>query len=509
MTFHQKLFLGFGLMVIPVLLVGAEAIRSNALERRALESLGQSLTRTRTYSEVETAMFNQSEVIWRVLSGLDPQAREEFRLQGEVVDYWFDRWSAELQPDERELSDGVRQIEQQVRAVADSVFRLQDVGQRAEAYALARRELKERLLPALTEMNHRIYRRAREFSVSRAFARVEEIVNTERGILSWIFVLSLLAGLSGAWLIARSLSRPIAELREAMAVVGRGDLDHPITPRSSDEIGDLARSFQQMTENLRASRAELTELNGQLEGKIAQLERTQAQLVESEKLASVGQMAAGVAHGLRNPLASLRASAQLALRHPDSPSAREALGSMISEVDRLDQRITHLLTFSRPSPLRATQENIGALVSGLVPALRRLADAGRVDLRTDIQAELPDVAIDPLSTEQALQEVVANALDAMPDGGTLAISVRSLDDGGRVQVEVRDSGRGISADALPRIFDPFFTTRPEGTGLGLAIARRFIEQGGGTIEVESRSGAGTTVRIGFPAAAPAPTGSPT
>jgi signal transduction histidine kinase len=483
MTFQRKLLLGFGLMVLPVLLVGIQAIRSNALEQRALETLGQSLTRTRTYSEVETAMFNQSEVIWRALSGLDPQARQEFKLQGEVVDYWFDRWITELQPDERELSDGVRTIEQQIRAVADSVFKLQDAGKRPEAYALAKAELMQRLLPALTEMNHRVYRRAREFSVRSAFARVEEIVASERRILTWIFIGSLAAALTGAWAISRGLARPIGELREAMAVVGRGDLDHPITPgKSGDEIGDLARSFHQMTTNLRASRIEL--------------ERAQAQLVESEKLASVGQMAAAVAHGLRNPLASLRASAQLVLRHPESAAAREALDAMIGEVDRLDKRITHLLTFSRPSPVRATHEDIGALVNGLVPGIRRSAGERKVEVRATIPERVPEVPLDPLKTEQAIHEVTANSLDAMAEGGTLRLTVEAV--GGYVHLDIGDTGRGIPADALPRIFDPFFTTRPEGTGLGLAIARRFVEQSGGTLTVERTGPEGTVVRLSWP-----------
>lgn len=495
-TFQQKLFLGFGLMVLPVMLVGAQAIRSNALERKALENLGQGLTRNRTYSEVETAMFNQSEAIWRALSGLDPAARREFQLQGEVVDYWFARWTAELQPDEHELSDGVRQIEQQIRAMADSVFVLQDGGQRAEAYALATRELKGRLLPALTEMNHQVYRRAREFSVSRAFARVEGIVTTERAILTWILLLSALAGLGGAWLIARSLARPIAELRTAMTVVGRGDLDHPVAPSTSDEIGDLARSFAQMTGRLRDSRAELTTLNAALAAKVDQLERTQAQLVESEKLASVGQMAAGVAHGLRNPLASLRASAQLAIRHPESAAAKEALAAMIGEVDRLDTRITHLLTFSRPAPLHATRESPARLMEALLPALRRLASERQVQVEAHIDATVPELELDPLKVEQALQELLANALDAMPEGGTLRVAVAQ--GAGVTEVAIHDTGRGIAAEALPRIFDPFFTTRPEGTGLGLAIARRFIEQAGGRILVESTVGRGTTVRIQFP-----------
>ncbi len=495
MTFQQKLFLGFGMMVLPVMLVGAQAIRSNVLERKALEALGQGLARNRTYSEVETAMFNQGEAIWRALSGLDPTARREFALQGEVVDYWFARWTAELQPDEQELSEGVRRIEQEIRATAERVFALQDAGRREEAYALAHTELKGRLLPALTEMNHQVYRRAREFSVSRAFARVAEIVNTERRILTWILLLAAGAGLTGAWLLSRSLARPIAGLRTAMADVGRGSLDRPVAPPGSDEFGDLARSFAQMTERLRDSRTELTSVNAALAAKVDQLERTQARLVESEKLASVGQMAAGVAHGLRNPLASLRASAQLARRHPESAAAQEALGAMITEVDRLDARITHLLTFSRPAPVRATRESVARLVESLLPALRRLAAERQVHVEADVDPRVPERNLDALKVEQALQELLANALDAMPGGGTLRVSVRQ--DGAGTQVAITDTGRGIPPDAMPRIFDLFFTTRPEGTGLGLAIARRFIEQAGGRITVESTVGEGTTVRIAF------------
>ena len=245
-------------------------------------------------------------------------------------------------------------------------------------------------------------------------------MNSERTLLFWILLLSVAAGFAGAWLIARSLARPIGELRQAMTVVGSGDLDHPITPRSGDEIGDLARSFQQMTGNLRQSRAELVHVNAELAAKVGQLETAQAQLVEQEKLASVGQMAAGVAHGLRNPLASLRASAQLALRHPDSPAARESLESMISEVDRLDKRITHLLTFSRPAPLHPMRENLATLVAGLVPALNRLLQDRAVTLRTDLPQDLPDTMLDPMKVEQTMHELIANALDAMPGGGTLA-----------------------------------------------------------------------------------------
>lgn len=486
MTFQRKLLLGTSLMVLPVLLIGLEAIRSNTQERHALEALGAGLGRTRTYAELETAMFNQTESVWRYLTGMDPKARDEFRMAGEVVNYWYDRWEGELKPDEAELAKGVQEIQRQIQAVGDSVFRLYDAGQHAVAYQTAQHELKGRLQPALTQLNREIYRRAREFSVQQAFSRVEEIVNNERRILFSILGLSLVIGLVISWIIARSLVRPITELGEAMALVGGGNLEHPIQVQAKDEIGDLARSFAGMTENLQKSRAEMVRLNGAL--------------VQSEKLASIGEMAAAVAHGLRNPLASLRASAQLALRHPDSPAAREQLGAIIQEVDRLDRRITHLLAFSRPAPFHPIPERVPQLVQEILPAFAERLRAQGVTLDQEFAPSLPEVRVDPMKLEQVLVEIVSNALDAMPSGGRLTITGRMEQSGetAGLTVAVRDTGVGIPEQVLPSVCEPFFTTRPEGTGLGLATARRFVEQHGGRLSLSSRVGEGTTVTIWLP-----------
>ena len=485
MTFQRKLLVGFSLMALPALLVGAEAIRSNALERRALGELGESMARTRTYAELETAMFDQTELVWRYLSGLDDTAREEFRLTGEVVGYWQNRWRSELRPEESALADGVAGIQRQIVVVADSVFRLADAGQRESAYRLAQRELKGRLQPMLTQTNREIYRRARESSVRGAYGRLEEILGAEGRSLIAIMAFALLAGFGASWLISRSLARPISELTRAMAAVGAGDLDHPIQATSRDEIGDLARALASMTRQLRDSRA---------------------QLVQAEKLASIGEMSAAVAHGLRNPLASLRAAAQLVRRHPASPSATEHLDAIIEEVDRLDRRITHLLSFSRPVPFRPVSESLPRLIEDLLPAVAQPMRERHVELAMSVPATLPQVRVDPMQLEQAILEIVSNALDAMPSGGRLRIGAFLADGaagadhgGGDVVVEVSDTGGGIPADALASVCEPFFTTRQEGTGLGLAIAKRYVEQNGGRLEIASRPGEGTTVRLRLPA----------
>jgi two-component system, NtrC family, sensor kinase len=498
-TFQRKLLLGFSLMVLPALLVGAGAIRSNLLERRALQALGESMARTRTYAELETAMFDQGEVIWRYLSGMDRTARNEFRLAGQVVDYWQQRWAAELKPEEMALAGSVRDIQRQIQTTAERIFQLYDSGQRQAAFAMAQQELKGRLQPALTQLNREIYRKARESSVRGAYTRLEEILAAQERILLLILVLALAAGLLGSWLISRSLARPISELTGAMAVVGAGDLDHPITPRSGDEIGELARAFAGMTDNLRRSRADMVRLNSELARKISQLERTQAQLVQSEKLASIGEMSAAVAHGLRNPLASLRAAAQVVRHHPGSPSSGEHLDAIIEEVDRLDRRISHLLSFSRPAPFHPLRESVPRLVDGLLPGFSELLRERRVKLRLDIPPDLPEVRVDPIQLEQALVEIVSNALDAMPEGGELRIAA-ARNGNGEISVEIADTGPGIPESVLPSVCEPFFTTRAEGTGLGLAIAKRYVEQNGGRLDIASRPGA-TIVRVRLPAAA--------
>ena len=477
MTLQRKLLLGFSLMVLPAVLVGIQAIRTNAREQEALGSLGERLARSRTYAEVEDAMFNQTQVVWRYLSG-EPTAKQEFPLTEQVVDYWIDRWTSGLPPDEVQLAQGVRNIENEIRAVAARVFTLYDSGQHQAAYLMAREQLVQRLQPALAGVNREIYRKAREFSVQRALQQVEGIVEAERRALWVIIGAALLGGLFASWIIARGLVHPVNELRHAMAVVGAGDLDHAIVARSRDEIGELARAFAQMTEQLRQSRA---------------------QLVQSEKLASIGQMAAAVAHGLRNPLASLRAAAQLARHRVDAPAAREQLDAIVEQVDRLDLRIAHLLQFSRPAPFHPLRERVQVMIDGALSGFSELLRQRHVELTMSVAGELPEIQVDPMRLEQVFTELVANALDAMPEGGRLEIVAR-LDGGGGVAVEITDSGRGISPEILPNLCEPFFTTRPEGTGLGLAIAKRYVEEAGGRLEITSTVGRGTTVRVRLPAA---------
>ena len=228
----------------------------------------------------------------------------------------------------------------------------------------------------------------------------------------------------------------------------------------------------------------------QADRQIAAQQRT---IVTNESLAAVGDMASAVAHGLRNPLASIRSSAELIAMGPEQP--REA-NDIMSEVDRLQAWIAKLLAYAQQGG-RALQplclrELLDTVLAGHAPRARRQGIA----VSCELAADLPQVWADAPALEQVVDNLVSNALDAMPSGGQLRLSAAL--EKGVLSLVVADNGVGISADDLERVFTPFHTTKRSGLGVGLPLARRSIERLGGTLTLESRLGQGTSARIRWP-----------
>lgn len=466
-------------MLLPVLVVTGEAIRTNAQERAAVEALGSGMARTRTFSELEAALQAQVEVLWRAQSGLDASARKEYLAASEAVRYWETRWHAELRPSEAGLAERLDQVQLALDRVADSIFVLVASGQRDAAWQLSQRDLRGAVIPALTSTSREIYGQLRQTTVRAAFDRLEQVLVAERRTLLVVLAAALALGVVTALLIARGIARPVAELQAAMAQVGSGRLDTEIPSGGRDELGALAAAFARMRDDLQTA---------------------QSRLVQAEKLAGIGEMSAAVAHGLRNPLAGLRASAQLALRQtPGSEAFRESLHGIIEETDRLDRRITHLLDFSRPAPHAPVPVQASTLVDAVLPAFAEQLAAQGIVLDLGLPPTLPHLQVDPAQMEQVLVELISNAMQAMPDGGTLGVHGDAVGD--RVRLVIRDTGVGIPAQTLPQVCDAFFTTRAEGTGLGLAVVRRFVEQNEGTMHIDSPSHGGTAVELLLPTAA--------
>jgi signal transduction histidine kinase len=235
------------------------------------------------------------------------------------------------------------------------------------------------------------------------------------------------------------------------------------------------------------------------------LAQAQASLVEAERLAAVGELAATVAHGIRNPLAGIRMAAQIAQEdRDDAATVDDSLTDIISETDRLEKRVRALLDITRPAVFAPAATDLGPWVTAFAAETRAHLPQG-VELTTRIAADPATVAIDPPQLHEVLEVLVNNAAEAMQGTGKVAITVAPGDRG--VKIAVADDGPGISPQVLGRIFDLFFTTKTSGTGVGLAMAKRLVERQGGTLSATSEPGRGTTFTIELPRAAqPAATG---
>lgn len=220
----------------------------------------------------------------------------------------------------------------------------------------------------------------------------------------------------------------------------------------------------------------------------------QGRLVDAETLAVVGEMSSAVAHGIRNPLASIRSSAEL-IQVTDEQTGREAAADIIAESDRLEAWVRELLSFSRPLNEKPAPVALAPLVARCMDEFAREFQRREIHAVVVLAPDLPDVRGDVLLLGQVLQSVLANAVEAMERGGRLELSGDLVRSGQWVAVSVRDQGSGMTPEQLQRVGKPFYTTKPRGMGVGLALARRIMERLGGALEIESVAGEGTTVRM--------------
>ena len=236
--------------------------------------------------------------------------------------------------------------------------------------------------------------------------------------------------------------------------------------------------------------------------------KMRSELIASQRMAVIGEMAAAVAHGIGNPLSSIRAATQVAMLDADaddpekSQQMKENLHNIVRQVDRVQKRMQGLLNFVKPLEPRPVEIDANALVRDVTETLRaRFMDA-RVTLNLDLHAELPTILFDANHLEQALMALITNAVEATPENGVVSIRTQSSANGvsATVGLLIEDTGAGIPAENRQRIFEPFFTTKPHGTGIGLPLAKKFVERNGGTIHIANGSRPGTKIQILLPVA---------
>jgi len=232
---------------------------------------------------------------------------------------------------------------------------------------------------------------------------------------------------------------------------------------------------------------------------LVEVRRLQQEVERTKRLASLGSLAAGVAHEIRNPLSSVKGFATYFRdKLKDSPHDRDTATTMIQEVERLDRVIGQLLEFARPSTLKIKPVRVTDLIQHSLKLIDGDARSKGIEVKVDIPLDLPDVPMDGDRINQVLLNLYLNGLQAMDGGGLLQVKVSRDDARKLTTITVSDSGRGIETADLERIFDPYFTTKPDGSGLGLAIVHKILDAHGGSIKVRSQTGAGTTVTITLP-----------
>jgi two-component system NtrC family sensor kinase len=324
----------------------------------------------------------------------------------------------------------------------------------------------------------------------------------------------VVVGLAGlvTWFVRRKVVIPVQRLVEGTRRVARGEYRQEVPVDSSNEVGQLAESFNEMERGLQKIRAErlalLSTLERQVEERTAALKQAQASLVQSEKLSSLGRLAASVAHEINNPLAGILTYAKLIIRMMEegdtTPRGRELAVKQLKLVQRETERCTaivrNLLDFARERPLKLADVSVNAVAEEALVLVANQAKLQNIELVKQLAATRP-VHADYGQLRQALINVIINACDAMPQGGRLTVSSR--DDGaGEVLVDVVDTGTGIPPEHLQKVLDPFFTTKEKGTGLGLSVVYGIVERHGGKIDIATAVGKGTTIHFRLPAVRP-------
>jgi two-component system NtrC family sensor kinase len=303
-----------------------------------------------------------------------------------------------------------------------------------------------------------------------------------------ITLVGALVSLIMSYFIAHGISTPIKKLVSASKEVAEGNLDAKVEIKSNDEFGDLAESFNAMAMALKERDEKLKDF-------------TKKKILESERLALIGQLSANVAHELNNPLQGIVTYSHLLLeKMPSENSNRNSVQKIVTQANRCRDIIRGLLDFSRQRKPDKTLYDVNVVLSDCVSLLENQALFHNIRIINDFEASLPMAVIDPSQIERVFMNIIINAAEAMNGSGQLTLSTRFDPSENFIELKFTDTGQGITKEDLARIFDPFFTTKEvgHGTGLGLAISYGIVKEHGGTISVESNVSKGTTFSVRLP-----------
>ncbi|MCD6385053.1 cache domain-containing protein [Candidatus Sumerlaeota bacterium] len=302
---------------------------------------------------------------------------------------------------------------------------------------------------------------------------------------------------------AHYISDPLMKIAKVARKISNGDYQQRAEIDREDEIGYLAKTLNQMTDKLLSAQESLKNWNKELEQKVKEateeVKRMERQLCQSEKLASLGKLAAGVAHEINNPLTGVLTIASLMLEDlPEDDPRREDVETIVRETMRCRKIVRGLLDFARQSPPERKPANINQIIENTLQLLQNQIAINNIQVQKELASGLPDIWVDVDQIQQVLVNITLNAIEAMSaKGGELTIRSYLFQDG-FIAIDITDTGVGIAMEDIKHLFDPFYTTKQSGTGLGLAISYGIVQRHGGRIKVHSHFGKGTTFTVILP-----------
>jgi len=493
MKIREKLFLGFGLYLF-------FAVAFGILAYKDLNTISTHLLHLETADDITNTLLEIRRYEKNYLLYGDPGSLEEIGMYLATLKDGI----AKIR-DEAARNIGEDHVVKMMQSIAEYEDHIGNLGKVRSAQERVRREGRggsgESLLVLRQEERAKVEQLravAREIQVYVAENAQSERSDIARILKASSILLVITMGLIvvlGSVInskLARSIVTPISNLERITKKITRGDFSESIVVKGHDEISSLAESFNQMEDKL-------DHAMNSLEAIIKQLQEKQSQLVEAEKLAGIGKLAAGIAHEINNPLTSVLTFSNLMLEQcpPDDPRY-DKLKLMVRETDRARTIVRQLLNFGRESVIKPVKININQPVTEITESLVAQEAFKGIELSLNLADNLPEVYADPAQVGQVVLNILLNAIHAITPPGSIDVSTRLANKS--VEVIFTDSGRGIPDEHLHKIFDPFFSTKAatKGTGLGLAVSYGIIKKHGGEISVESTVGKGTTFIVRMP-----------
>jgi signal transduction histidine kinase len=481
MLIRTKLRIGYLVIFTLVVCIGLVMVWALRSWETAVQDLTFSHAQGLRAERLRGDLYRQiKEILDRFVSG-DRSARGEFEslgvmVEGELADLQKHSQSSAEQDRIQELEVAHRQVTKLVR----EIFKLLENGAREQAIQRVERELEQ---VAFTRQDEQIDRlRAYYDAAAQQSMQRTRAVATQGELLAGVVVLLALAWGAGLlfgtqlWLV-----KPLQAIGRATAIISTGELTHRLQVSSQDELGELAASINWMAQSLKG---------------------IQERLLQAERLAAAGELSAYVAHNIRNPLASIRSTAQAALTGSDQSAAiRLTLQDVVEGVDRLNQWVRHFLFALKPITPALASADLNRVVVQALDIVRPTLEGKRIRVELSLAEALPLVPLDEGYFEQAFIALLTNACEATPHEGRIGIASRLVRDGEiptGVAVELTDNGTGIPPEMIEKVLTPYFTTKSDGVGLGLTMAQKVASAHGGSLTVSNRQGGGAAVQILLP-----------